>query len=44
MNASTAVYESLQNEESLMWSESAEYIADEYYRTLDGDPKCQKYL
>jgi hypothetical protein len=42
--SSSPVYESLQNEESLMWSESAEYIADEYYRTLDGDPKCQKYL
>lgn len=26
------VYELLQNEESLMWSESAEYLLDEYYR------------
>ncbi len=26
------VYESLQNAESLMWSESAEYLVDEYYR------------
>ncbi|MDO4309097.1 MAG: hypothetical protein Q4C77_20040 [Eubacteriales bacterium] len=26
------VYELLQIEESLMWSESAEYLLDEYYR------------
>ena len=25
-------YEALQNDESLMWSESAEYIFDEFYR------------
>lgn len=30
--ASSEVYELLQNEESLMWSESAEYLLDEYYR------------
>lgn len=30
--ASSEVYELLQNEESLMWSESAEYLFDEYYR------------
>lgn len=30
--ASSEVYELLQNEETLMWSESAEYLLDEYYR------------
>ena len=30
--SSSPVYEALQNEESLMWAESAEYILDEYYR------------
>lgn len=30
--SSSQVYELLQNEESLMWSESAEYLLDEYYR------------
>lgn len=30
------VYEALQNEESLMWSESAEYLLDEYYRRQKG--------
>lgn len=30
--SASTVYEALQNEESLMWSESAEYIVDEYYR------------
>ncbi len=30
--SSSEVYEILQNEESLMWSESAEYLLDEYYR------------
>lgn len=28
----TTLYEVLQIEESLMWSESTEYIVDEYYR------------
>lgn len=30
--AESRVYEALQNEESLMWAESAEFILDEYYR------------
>lgn len=30
--AASGVYEALQKEESLMWSESAEFILDEYYR------------
>lgn len=30
--STSEVYELLQNEESLMWSESAEYLLDEYYR------------
>ena len=30
--ASSQVYELLQNEESLMWSESAEFLLDEYDR------------
>lgn len=30
--SSSEVYELLQIEESLMWSESAEYLLDEYYR------------
>lgn len=30
--STSRAYDALQNEESLMWSESAEYIVDEYYR------------
>lgn len=30
--ASSEVYELLQNEETLMWSENPEYLLDEYYR------------
>lgn len=35
MFSASDVYDALQNEESLMWSESAEYILDEYYRRQD---------
>lgn len=35
---SSQVYELLQNEESLMWSESAEYLLDEYYRRQGAIP------
>ncbi len=30
--SASRAYEALQNGESLMWSESAEFILDEYYR------------
>ncbi len=33
--SSSQVYELLQNEESMMWSESAEYLLDEYYRSRE---------
>ncbi len=36
--SSSQVYELLQNEESLMWSESAEYLLDEYYRRQEAIP------
>ena len=32
--ASTKTYHALENTASLMWSESAEYIVDEYYREI----------
>lgn len=37
--SASQIYEALQNEESLMWSESAEYIVDEYYRRQETTKK-----
>ena len=33
--AESRTYEVLQNPESLLWSESSEYIVDEYYRQCE---------
>ena len=32
--ADSKVYKALQNTETVMWSESAEYIVDEFYRQI----------